>query len=106
MFWNKKRILIRRAHRDMTQPSPEEVRGWLDMGVGRYHLNQLRNRLNACMDDWANGDFTGDTSEETLRKNAKALGEVQLLADIISTLEKMTEDEPDEDKTDNEDFTY
>jgi len=105
-LFKKKKVLIRRAHRDMTRPMPEEVRGWLDMGVGRYHLNQLRNRLNECMDNWANNLYTGNTPEETLQMNAKALGEVQTLADIISTLEEMTKDEPDEDTTDNDDFTY
>jgi len=56
----------------------------------------LIERLEDLKDNWVNGDFTGESVEETIQKNSEALGKAQAYADVILSLEEMTEDEPTE----------
>jgi hypothetical protein len=92
-----KRLILSRPSIELVEPTAEEVRGWLGMGVGKYHKAQLIEKLEDLKENWANGDYTGSTTEETIQLNSEALGKVQAYADIILTLEEMTEDEETED---------
>ena len=85
--------------------TPEEVRGWREQSVGRYFEELLKQKMEDLKDDWANGDFTGQTPEETIQLNSEALGKVWQIADILLTLEEMS-NEPNTDDTEEEETTY
>ena len=90
------KIVIQRPKTELREPTPEQARGWLNQRTGKYHKAQLIERLEDLKDGWVNGDFTGESVEETIQRNSEALGKAQAYADVILTLEEMTEDEPDE----------
>ncbi len=100
MKWFKKKIVkklvIVRPQEELIEPSIEEARGWLGMGVGKYHRAQLMEKLEDLKDGWVNGDFTGAISEETVQRNSEALGKAQAYAEILITLEEMTIDDEEE----------
>ena len=86
---------------DLKEPTPAEVRGWLDQSVGKYFLAYLHSEIKELQDDWANGDFTGEVAEITIQRNSEALGKVQQTANVLLKLEEMsTDDEPTEDTED------
>lgn len=80
---------------DLVVPTAEEVRGWMGMGVGKYFNNVLLTQMEDLKDAWANGEFTGSTTEETIQKNSEALGKIQQIAEILLTLEEMSNDDED-----------
>ena len=90
------KIVIQRPKTEPREPTPEQARGWLNQRVGKYHKAQLIERLEDLKDAWVNGDFTGESVEETVQRNSEALGKAQAYADVILTLEEMCTDEPDE----------
>jgi hypothetical protein len=100
MSWFKKKVIkklvISRPSQELVEPTAEEVRGWMGMGVGKYHQAQLIEKLEDIKDNWVNGDYTGNSTEETAQLNAEALGKAQAYADIILTLEEMKEDDEEE----------
>ena len=92
------KITIQRPLVELKEPKPEEVRGWLDQSVGKYHRALLERMLEDLKDNWANGDYTGSTTEETIQLNSEALGKVQQIAEIIVTLDELSTDEEKEDE--------
>lgn len=79
---------------ELAEPTAEEVRGWMGMGVGKYVFNKiLPEMMEELKDSWANGEFTGNTTEETIQRNSEALGKVQQLGEILITLEEMSKDD-------------
>jgi hypothetical protein len=88
-FLIQEKVVIKRQVLEMVEPTAEEVRGWLDQSVGKYHKNQLNEMLQNLMEGWVNEDYNGETLEETNRRNSIALGKAQQLAEIILTLEEM-----------------
>jgi len=89
------KIIIQRQQLDLKQPTAEECRGWLDQTVGKYFKGQLFERLEDLKDNWANGFYTGESTEETIQKNSEAIGKAQAIAETILNLEEMTIDEQD-----------
>lgn len=73
----------------MTMPvNKEEWNEWLQHPVTvafREHLASLKERIK---EDWAAGFFTDESSEGTAQKNAVALGQHQLLEDLLLTDEE------------------
>ena len=84
---------------EMTEPTPEEARGWLDQSVGKYFKAILNEKMNDLKDDWANGVFTAEDADTTIQLNSEALGKVGQVADIILTLDEMCKnEEPDKEE--------
>jgi hypothetical protein len=53
------------------------------------YLNKLSQQLK---DDWATSGFVGSTSDETVQRNAHAIGAVEMLQVLQeATLEEITE---------------
>ncbi len=102
MSWFKKEIIkklvITRPSSDLITPSAEESRGWLGAASGKYHKAELIERLEDLKDNWVNGDYTGATAEATIQMNAEALGKAGAYADMILSLEEMTEDDQEEEQ--------
>ena len=97
----EKKITIQRIKAETKEPTPEQCRGWMNQRVGKYHKSVLFEKVEDLKDCWANGDFTGNSTEETIQLNSEALGKVQAIADVIVTLEEMTTDDSEE-----ENYTY
>ena len=93
-----KKILIERRKTSLKEPSPIQARGWMNQRVGKYHKAQLVEILEDIKDNWANGDYTGKNTEETIQLNSEAIGRVQQVAEIILILEEMCTDEDDEEE--------
>ena len=101
-----KKILIERRKTELKEPSPEQARGWLNQRVGKFHKAQLVEKIEDLKDNWANGDYTGDSVEETVQKNSEAIGKAQAYADVILTLEEMTEDEQSSEDDEDQEPAY
>ena len=91
------KTVIARMKNEMTQPTAEEFRGWLDQSVGKYFKADLEESMYALMENWANGYYNNpENSEETLLRNSEALGKVQQIAEILSILEENSSEEEDD----------
>jgi hypothetical protein len=98
-WWNRKTIktlVISRPSKELVEPTAEEAKGWINMGVGKYHKAQIIEKLEDLKDNWVNGDYTAETVEATIQMNSEALGKAQAYADVLLTIEEMTEDDEDE----------
>lgn len=96
IWWNKnpvKKLIISRPSKELVEPSAEEARGWVSMGVSKYYKAQLVEKLEVIKDNWVNGDYTGSSIEETIQLNSEALGKAGAIAEELLTLEEMTIDE-------------
>jgi hypothetical protein len=93
-----KKILIERRQEELIQPSAEECRGWMSQGVAKYFKSLLNEKLEDLKDGFINGDFTGESVEESSQRNSEAVGMAQAYADIILTLEEIQEDEETEEE--------
>ncbi len=85
---------------NLEEPTPAEFRGWLDQKTGKYFILWLKNEMLLIQEDWANGDFTGDSTEKTIQLNSEAIGKINQIANILLTLEEMSTD--DENSEDNQ----
>lgn len=90
------KIEIKKPQADFVMPSAEECRGWISQSVGKYYKNILFEKLEDLKESWVNGDFTGETTEETVQMNSEALGKAQAFADVLLTLNEICEEEEDE----------
>lgn len=84
----------------MIEPTPEEVRGWLDQSSGKYFKQEvIIKKIDELKDDWASGAFTGENNEQTIQLNSEALGKVQQLYDLLLTLDEMCTDEQTDEQS-------
>lgn len=90
------KIVIQRPKTELTKPVPEQARGWLNQPAGKYHKAYLIEKLEELKDDWVNGVFTGESSEETAQRNAEAIGKAQAFAEVLLELDEITIEEEDE----------
>ncbi len=88
---------------ELKEPKAEECRGWQEQTVGKYFKAQLFERLEDLKDGWVNGDYTGESIEETIQKNSEALGKAQAIAETILTLDEMKIEEEEDDDESGED---
>lgn len=56
----------------------------------------LRNLKEYTKEEWASSVFTGPTSEETLQRNASALGEIHVLTRLLEVEYEQIEEIKDE----------
>ncbi len=83
---------------DLEEPTPAEFRGWLDQKTGKYFILWLKNEMLELQGNWANGDYTGNSTEETIQLNSEAIGKINQIANILLNLDEMkTDDESSED---------
>jgi len=65
----------------------EEVVQWCGHPITKALLYSLYGDMAGHFESWANGDFTGETNDETIQKNSKALGSVAAVESILSWVE-------------------
>lgn len=64
-------------------PSEEEFQNWLLQPETRVFWDLLRRWKENLQDQWARGVFQEDSVEETAMANANALGELNLLNQLL-----------------------
>jgi len=87
------KILIQRQKSEPKEPTKEQAQGWLNQPTGKYFKATLFERLEDLKDGWVNGEYTGESTEETAQRNSEAIGKAQAIAETIYILEEMVEDE-------------
>lgn len=70
----------------------EEVLEWKTHQVTKEWFKYLKRLREDVKEAWSNGVFTGESSEATAQLNAKALGKIQMLSDLIES-DFLTEEE-------------
>lgn len=60
---------------------------WYFHPVTQQHLQRLRDAKQALLEQWGMHNFISESGEQTLQMNAKALGEVYMLTEMIETIE-------------------
>lgn len=65
----------------------EEVISWCKHPITQSLILSLQGDMAGHFEGWTNGEFTGDTADETIQKNSKALGGVSAIESILVWLE-------------------
>ena len=65
----------------------EEVRVWCNHPITKSLKLSLTGDLSGHFEGWSNGEFTGENSDQTAQKNAKALGGVAAIEAILTWIE-------------------
>lgn len=69
------------------QPTPqqlEQYENWLSHPTTQLFRQALRRQVQLLQDSWADAQFTHESSDATAQLNAKALGKVSAIRDILS----------------------
>lgn len=69
--------------------TPQEIQSWKQHPVTEAFIAALDERKRTLQDSWSAGQFTGKSTDETAQMNAKAIGQVQMLDDILQSIEDM-----------------
>lgn len=69
--------------------TPQEIQSWKQHPVTEAFIAVLDGRKRTLQDSWSAGQFTGNSTDETAQMNAKAIGQVQMLEDILQSIEDM-----------------
>lgn len=74
------------------QVTQVEQQEWATSPVAEKFLSELRESRQETMEHWASEQYTGDSAEKTLQVNAKALGGISVLNQVIEKIEGMREE--------------
>lgn len=70
----------------------EEFQEWKKHPASERFFKFLAKTREGIKEEWANSAFVGAEKEETLQRNAAALGQVRILEDLINaTFEEIEE---------------
>lgn len=64
----------------------DDVLDWKQNAVTQHFLKTLKEDRDNIIESWAAGDYTSDSADGTTQLNAKALGNLHALENVISTL--------------------
>lgn len=67
----------------MSDLTKEEFSEWLDHPVTKQYQQILLSLRKDLLEQWAAGNFTGSSAEETVQLNAKALGRIHQLEELM-----------------------
>jgi hypothetical protein len=67
---------------------PRDKQEWFHHPVTQVFLQELRETRQESLEAWAREVFTGATAEATAMSNAKALGGMDVLKQVIDLLEE------------------
>lgn len=71
--------------------SPQEKQEWATSPAGREFVQSLRAARQEAMEAWAAEAFTANTAEETLQKNAAALGGIRVIDQILEDFSELAQ---------------
>jgi len=98
------KITIVRPPVSLKVPEAAQFKGWLAQDCGVYTRDLLVEKIEDLKESWMNGDFTAETNEKSIQLNAEAIGKAQAYADIILTLEEVSDEQSGADE--EQDVTY
>ena len=64
---------------------------WLNHPCTRGLIKNVKRDRTALMEQWASGSFTDSTSAGTAQLNAKALGQINVLDDLLDSFNQLQE---------------
>lgn len=79
--------LYAQAEDAFTSIPKKEAVVWCSHPLTQSLMLTLYGDMAGHFEAWANGDFTGETADETVQKNSKALGSVAAIEGILAWLE-------------------
>lgn len=90
------------------KPAREQIERWLNDHVTEYVMETYFVKARQdIMEQWANGDYTGGSSEETAQLNAKALGMIdQIDSTILEISDLIQEETIDEEPGSENPYNY
>ena len=71
----------------MTAIAATERKEWKQLPATQEFLQMLKESRQETLELWASGCFVGETAEESMAKNATALGGIQVLKQLIDMIE-------------------
>lgn len=87
--------------------SSREIKAqWLNSLATVEFLKQIEKSIEEIQSLWGSGQFTGSTQGETIQLNAKAIGTVEALKDILYLARELPEEDEDNDTTGGTQSTY
>jgi hypothetical protein len=73
----------------LEKPTYEQAREWHDSRVTQYLLEEIDLTVSEIKDVWAEGGYTGDSTDETSQLNSRALGNVQALLNLRDFIDSL-----------------
>ena len=70
-----------------------DKREWVQHPVTQELIKELLGDLSNLKEAWGDGVYTTESIEGTVQQNAKALGKVEAVGDILSWIEEGGEDD-------------
>lgn len=80
----------------LSEFTKEDLRRWVTDPITKLVLKQLAVERLKLMEDWENGKFYSEQGQETLQKNAQALGASYVCREIRRWIEEIVEYGSDE----------
>lgn len=68
---------------------PADRQEWHSHPVTKEFLALLRESRKETLETWSREGYIGDSAEQSAQRNAKALGGVQVLQQVIDQIEEM-----------------
>lgn len=62
---------------------------WYHHPGTQYLIKELKSVITQAKDGWVSGQFTASSFEETIQLNAKAIGIVQSVEDVLALIEEI-----------------
>ena len=72
-------------------------REWFHHPVTQEFIGHLAESRQVTMENWSRAAYTGDSGEVTLQANAKALGGIACLTNLLDNLMNLNRDMENED---------
>jgi len=89
------------------KPAKEQIERWLNDHVTEYVMETFFTEARqGIMEQWASGDFTGASSEETAQLNAKALGMIDQIDSTILEISDLIQEENIDEEPGSENPSY
>jgi len=79
--------LYEKAEKLFLSVPKEEAIAWSKHPITQSLIQSLYGDMAGHFEGWLNGDFTGNTGDETIQKNSKALGGVSSIESVLSWIE-------------------
>ena len=79
--------LYEKAEEFFNSVPKEEARQWCSHPITQSLIYSLYGDMAGHFEGWANGEFTGNTGDETVQKNSKALGGVIAIESILNWID-------------------
>jgi hypothetical protein len=81
--------LYEKADADLATVTPEEAMAWINHPITTALMATLKGDYENLITAWTEGDFTTESLDGSLQKNANAIGKVQSITEIFAWIENL-----------------